>query len=92
MDLSDNPAPKGFEFPTDMVVIAVGPATLEFQGAIETALVRAGTQRTGEPISTRESKGGHYLSIHVPVHFANREAMQAAYAAVNQVPGLRFKF
>jgi uncharacterized protein len=92
VDLTDNPAAKGFEFPTDMVVIAVGPATLEFRNAVEAALVHAGTQRTSEPISTRESKGGHYLSIHVPVHFATREAMQAAYAAVNQVPGLRFKF
>ncbi len=92
MDVTDNPAAKGFEFPTDMVVIAVGPATLEFRTAIETALTDAGVQRTAEPISTRESKGGHYLSVHVPVHFATREAMQAAYAAVNEVPGLRFKF
>ena len=92
MDTTDTPAAKGFEFPTDMVVIAVGPATLEFRAAIETALIDAGVQRTAEAITTRESKGGHYLSVHVPVYFPNREAMQAAYAAVNQVPGLRFKF
>jgi len=92
MNISDSPAAKGFEFPTNMVVIAVGPATMEFRGAVEAALLDAGTQRTAEPISTRESKGGHYLSVHVPVYFPTREAMQAAYAAVNEIPGLRFKF
>ena len=92
MDMTDTPAAKGFEFPTNMVVIAVGPATLEFRAAIESALIDAGVQRTAEPISARESSGGHYLSVHVPVYFASREAMQVAYAAINEVPGLRFKF
>jgi uncharacterized protein len=92
MDLSQHPNAKGFEFPTELVVIAVGPATLEFRAAVEAAVLRAGAQRTAVAISARESRGGRYLSVHVPIHVASRAELERIYAEVNAVPGLRFKF
>jgi uncharacterized protein len=91
MDLTQHPDAKGFEFPTDTVLIAFGPATADFRARLDFALTEAGAERTPHPITTRESSGGRFLAVHVPVHVKTRDELEMLYRAIASVPGVRFK-
>jgi putative lipoic acid-binding regulatory protein len=91
MDLTQHPDAKGFEFPTDTVLIALGDASLPFRAHLEHALWDVQAERTQEPITERLSASGRFVSVHVPVHVRSREELEKLYAAVNTVPGLKFR-
>ena len=91
MDLTNHPKATGFEFPTDTVLIALGPATAVFRTDVESHLLDAGAVRTDAPITVRESGGGRYIAVHVPVHVGSREELERLYAVVQAVPGLRYR-
>ncbi len=91
MDLTEHPSAVGFEFPSDTVLIAFGPATADFRARLDQALELAGAKRTLEPVTTRESSGGRFLAVHVPVHVESRDELEMLYRAIASVPGVRFK-
>jgi uncharacterized protein len=91
MDLSQHPAAKGFEFPTDTTLIAFGPATADFRARLDQALESANAVRTNEAVTTRESSGGRFLAVHIPVHVRSRDELEMLYRAIASVPGVRFK-
>jgi uncharacterized protein len=91
MDLSQHPAAIGFEFPTDTTLIAFGPATADFRARLDQALASANAVRTDEAVTTRESSGGRFLAVHIPVHVRSRDELETLYRAIASVPGVRFR-
>lgn len=91
MDLTQHPDAKGFEFPTDTVLIAFGPATQDFRTRLDQALASVSAQRGADPITTRESSGGRFQAVHIPVHVRSRDELEMLYRAIASVPGVRFK-
>jgi uncharacterized protein len=91
MDLTQHPEAKGFDFPTDTVLIAFGPADGVFRASLEAALLAHGAERTDEPIKERASTSGKFVAVHVPVHVRSRAELEKLYSAVNGVPGLKFR-
>jgi uncharacterized protein len=91
MDLAQHPDAVGFEFPTDTVLIAFGPATADFRARLDVALAEANAVRTPDPVTTRESSGGRFLAVHIPVHVQSRDELETLYRAIASVPGVRFR-
>ncbi len=91
MDLTLHPEAKGFEFPTDTVLIAFGPADGVFRANLEAALLAHGAERTQDAISERASSSGKFVAVHVPVHVRSRAELEKLYAVINGVPGLKFR-
>lgn len=91
MDLTQHPAAKGLEFPTDTVLIVMGSAIEGFQARVEAALDMAGAVRTAEPITTRLSSAGHYLALHIPVHVQSRSELEMLYGVLQALPGVKYR-
>lgn len=90
MDLTQHPKATGLSFPLDLELVAFGAAGEGFASHIETLLVQAGAKRTSEAVSTRQSKGGHYQSVHVPVHVLTRQELEHLYGVLRADPGVKY--
>ncbi len=80
---------KGFDFPCEIPLIGFGPAGPEFAEAVQSALTKAGGQRTASAITTRASSAGRWQSITVPVWVNDRAELERLYLALAEVPGIK---
>ena len=80
---------EGYEFPCEIPLIAFGPAGSDFPGQVEAALVAAGGQRTASVVSTRDSSGGRWQSVKVPLWIGDRAELERLYAVLAAVPGVK---
>jgi len=85
------PEQSGYEFPCEIPLVAFGPAGDDFVEAVERALIGAGGSRTATAISARASSAGRWQAVKVPLWVADREQLEALYAALVTVPGVKFK-
>lgn len=85
------PEHSGFEFPCEIPLVAFGPAGEEFPLAVEQALSVAGGKRTEMPMTARASSAGRWQAVKVPLWVTDREQLEALYAALSTVPGVKFK-
>lgn len=90
MDLRLHPAGKGLEFPTELELIAFGPAGEAFAARIEHVLLAAGAQRTAAEVKVRQSQGGRYQAVHVPVHVQTRTELESLYEVLRAEPDVKY--
>ncbi len=88
---SKAPEQSGFEFPCEIPLVAFGPAGDQFPSAVEQALLSAGGKRTATPTSARASSGGRWQAVKVSLWVTDRAQLEALYAALSAVPGVKFK-
>lgn len=90
MDLKQHPQATGLEFPLELELMAFGAAGEAFAGRIEQLLIAGGAVRTAAPVSTRQSKAGHYQSVHVPVRVESRAELERLYALLKADPSVKY--
>ena len=91
--MSDNGAEetRGFEFPGDYVLIAIGPPGDDFQRSLERVLIEAGGVRTATPIATKLSRGGKYQAVHIELAIPSREELERLYAVLRAHPEVVYR-
>jgi len=82
---------RGLLFPTDHVLIAMGPPHAAFRESLEQALVAAGARRTANPVEFRLSRAGRYQSVHIEVHVDSREELEALYRVIKAHPDVVYR-
>lgn len=84
-------AERGLIFPSNHVLIAMGPADEAFRTGLVAALEQAGAKRTELPVDHRFSRTGKYQSVHVEVYVDSREELEALYAVIKSYPGVVYR-
>jgi uncharacterized protein len=87
----DSESAPGLIFPSNHVLIAMGPADDGFRTGLVAALEQAGARRTEAPIDHRYSRTGRYQSVHVEVYVESREEMETLYAVIKAHPGVVYR-
>lgn len=82
---------RGFEFPSDHVLIAIGPPGADFMTSLEDVLIGAGGVRTATPISSKMSRTGKYQSVHVELRVPSREEMERLYSVLRAHPEVVYR-
>ena len=88
---TDGESAQGLVFPSNHVLIAMGPADDEFRAGLLAALEQAGARRTEAAIDHRYSRTGRYQSVHVEVFVESREELEALYAVIKAHPGVVYR-
>jgi putative lipoic acid-binding regulatory protein len=81
---------KGFQFPGDFEITAVGNASANLPTHVPQILDRAGLHVFHETVKHRHSGAGNFVSVTVSVHCENREQYEAAHAALRESPDIRY--
>ncbi len=81
---------KGFQFPGDFEITAVGNASANLPTHVPQILDRAGLHVFHESVKHRHSGAGNFVSVTVSVHCENREQYEAAHAALRASPDIRY--
>jgi putative lipoic acid-binding regulatory protein len=81
---------KGFQFPGDFEITAVGNASANLPTHVPQILDRAGLHVFHESVKHRQSGAGNFVSVTVSVHCDNREQYEAAHAALRESPDIRY--
>lgn len=86
-----NEVTHGLEFPSDHVLIALGPADDGFRSGLLAALEQAGARRTEAAIDHRLSRTGRYQSVHIEVYVDSREELERLYQVIKAHPGVVYR-
>jgi len=86
---SDNPD-HGFQFPGVFEITAMGRADCKLEADIPRLLAAAGIRVLDESIRTRQSSGGHYVSIKLHFHANDRAQYEAAHTALRDHPEVKW--
>lgn len=81
---------KGFQFPGDFEITAVGKASANLPTHVPQLLDRAGLHVFHETVRHRQSGEGNYVSVTVSVRCDSREQYEAAHAALRESPDIRY--
>ncbi|MEP6897009.1 MAG: DUF493 family protein [Rhodanobacter sp.] len=81
---------KGFQFPGDFEITAVGNASANLPTHVPQILDRAGLRVMHESVKHRQSGEGNYVSVTVSIHCEDREQYEAAHAALRESPDIRY--
>jgi hypothetical protein len=81
---------KGFQFPGEFEITAVGNASADLPSQVPQLLERAGLQVLHESVRHRHSGGGNFVSVTVSFRCDNREQYEAAHAALRESPDIRY--
>ncbi len=81
---------KGFQFPGEFKITAVGGASAGLQTQVPELLEGAGLQVLRESVRHRHSGGGNYVSVTVTFQCDNREQYEAAHTALRAHPQIRY--
>jgi hypothetical protein len=81
---------KGFQFPGDFEITAVGAASANLPTHVPQLLERAGLHVFHESVKHRHSGAGNFVSVTVSVHCEDREQYEAAHAALRGSPDIRY--
>ena len=83
-------AAKGFQFPGDFEVTAVGATRGDLPAQVSSLLEGAGLQLVPGSMRERPSRAGNFVSITLTVHCADRAQYEAAHAALRAHPEIRY--
>ncbi|OOG36880.1 DUF493 family protein [Rhodanobacter sp. C05] len=81
---------KGFQFPGDFEITAVGPSSANLPVHVPQLLERAGLRVLHESVRHRHSTAGNFVSVTVSFHCDAREQYDAAHAALRADPDIRY--
>lgn len=85
----DDPGERGFTFPGQFEITAVGDAAADLKARVPRLLVDAGFTVIDEVVRHRHSRNGNYLSVTVRFQCPSRERYEAAHAALRADPTVR---
>ena len=81
---------KGFQFPGDFAITAVGSASADLPARVPQLLEQAGLSVLHESVRHRHSGGGNFVSVTVSFRCENREQYDAAHVALRGCPDVRY--
>jgi putative lipoic acid-binding regulatory protein len=81
---------KGFQFPGDFEITAVGSASADLPARVPHLLAQAGLKVLHESVRHRHSGGGNFVSVTVSFRCENREQYDAAHVALRECPDVRY--
>jgi len=81
---------KGFQFPGDFEITAVGSAAADLPARVPHLLENAGLRVTHESVRHRHSGGGNFVSVTVSFHCETRAQYEAAHTALRECPDIRY--
>lgn len=81
---------KGFQFPGEFEITAMGNASANLPTHVPQLLERAGLHVLHESVRHRHSDGGNFVSVTVSFRCENREQYDAAHAALRASPDIRY--
>lgn len=81
---------KGFQFPGEFEITAVGHASADLPSHVPQLLERAGLRVLHETVRHRHSGAGNFVSVTVSFHCDNREQYETAHAVLRDDPAIRY--
>ena len=81
---------KGFEFPGEFEITAVGNSSANLPSHVPQLLERAGLHVLHESVRHRHSGAGNYVSVTVSFRCESREQYEAAHHALRGDPDIRY--
>ena len=81
---------KGFRFPGEFEITAVGNASAGLPTRVPQLLERAGLHVLHETVKHRHSGGGNYVSVTVSFRCTDREQYDSAHAVLRADPDIRY--
>jgi uncharacterized protein len=81
---------KGFQFPGEFEITAVGSASANLPTHVPQLLERAGLHVLHESVRHRHSGAGNFVSVTVSFRCENREQYEVAHAALRASPDIRY--
>ena len=83
-------AGKGFQFPGEFEITAVGNASAALPTRVPVLLEHAGLRVMRESVRHRHSGAGNYVSVTVTIHCEDRAQYEAAHTALREHPDIRY--
>lgn len=92
MTTPDDAAQRGFQFPGDFEISAVGSASEEanLKARVPRLLEGAGLRVLHETVRHRASSAGAYISVTVSFHCATREDYERGHQVLRADPHVRY--
>lgn len=81
---------KGFRFPGEFEITAVGKAEADLPSRVPQLLERAGLDVLHETVKFRHSGGGNYVSVTVGFRCDSREQYDSAHAVLRADEAVRY--
>ncbi len=81
---------KGFQFPGEFEITAVGNASANLPSHVPQLLERAGLHVLHESVKHRHSGAGNFVSVTVSFRCDYREQYEAAHRALRESPDIRY--
>ncbi|MEO8778778.1 MAG: DUF493 family protein [Rhodanobacter sp.] len=81
---------KGFQFPGEFEITAVGHASADLPHEVPRLLEGAGLQVLHESVRHRHSGGGNFVSVTVSFRCEDRAQYEAAHQALRESPDIRY--
>jgi uncharacterized protein len=83
------PEPRGFQFPGEFEIKAMGDVTAGLERLVPALMVELGHPGVAV-VARRKSSAGNYLSVTVRVHCRTRAELEAAHAHLRAHPAIRW--
>lgn len=84
------PEARGFTFPGELEITAMGIAEAELERRVPAILSGLGLPVRHETVQSRASREGRFVSVTVSFQCPDRKAYQAAQAALRADPDIRY--
>lgn len=81
---------KGFQFPGDFEITAVGNSSANLPSHVPQLLERAGLRVLHESVRHKQSAAGNFVSVTVSFHCESREQYEAAHVALRASPDVKY--
>lgn len=81
---------KGFQFPGEFEITAVGRADAELPARVPQLLTQAGLDVLHESVRERASAAGNYVSVTVSFRCATRDDYETAHAVLRADEAIRY--
>ena len=81
---------RGFQFPGEFEITAVGSASADLPSHVPQLLERAGLRVLHETVRHRHSGAGNFVSVTVTFRCENREQYEAAHHALRADADIRY--
>ena len=88
--MDKNTDAKGFEFPGEFEITAMGSATAGLEREIPALLAAAGLQVLHETVRSRASSAGRFVSVAISFRAESRADYDAAHVALRNHPEVKW--